>query len=313
MTLVAFNATAESADLITDTWSYALSAQTLGHVSKVMAIPHLDTVVTTQGDGEAGIAWKLGIQRLAEDVPGFDELVTAAPKALHLLWTGRQVATNTRNRSTPGATYSLTPSVAFIIGYSASQERFRAVGFASDTDFEPFEVEGLHVMPSPFSMRPSDLELNRFVDAVSQDTRPGDAENLAVLRALPPRPAAPTTPLEWAALAMQARQDRSIDATVSTRLKVLVGGELWHTNVQRGAIFQARTLTFNDSGDELAAIMAGTLHPLGQQGPCPCWSGQRYMDCCLAKIADDPCLCGSRQALKACCSVRAERPALLPA
>jgi len=45
-------------------------------------------------------------------------------------------------------------------------QSFVAVGFASDHDFEPRPVSGLHVQPAPFHLTPSTLELERAMVAL---------------------------------------------------------------------------------------------------------------------------------------------------
>lgn len=304
MTLVAFNVGVDGADLVTDTCSYNPNWRHFGRLSKVVTLPHLETVVVTQGDSRVGKLWKDAASVVSEDAADFDELVRELGERLAVLWDVRRSEVDADNAVT-GGTFSLSPSVAFCIGYSPSRARFRAVAIAADDGCRPVDVDGMFVIPSPFCFRFSDLELNRYVADIATGPRPGDEANLAALKGLPRAAGAPATPEEWAALALLARRDRTLTATTSTRLKVFVGGELWHTRLERGLIVQARTLTFDDEGEEMAAITAGTLHPLGQTGPCPCGSAKTYLECCLVGHGDEPCSCGSGTSFGACCSLAA--------
>ena len=286
MTLVAFVARDDSADIITDTLSYTRNGRHIGKATKVVTIPHLETAIATQGDLRTGHEWMHTARSLAGDVADFDELVAGVGAGF------------ARTRPSPPC-----PTVAFCVGYSPTSARFRAVAVGTDTGFEPVAVEGLFVIPTPFAFRPSEVELARYITDVESGPRPGDEENLELLRAFPPVQGSPGSPEEWVGLALAARRDRSLRATPSSRLKVFVGGELWHTRLERGLIVQSRTHVFDDAGEEFAAIMKGTEHPLGQLGPCPCGSGESYLECCLAAHVDEPCACGSGVAFGNCCSV----------
>lgn len=306
MTLIAFTTGPNQAEIITDTWTYEGTGRTLGHGSKVHPIPHLDMVVMSQGDARFGHLAKFAMTVLLSAT--FDELVTHARPTLLSAWDAcfEEVKADNADHATA---FALPPSAVFLVGYSHERARFRAVGYSTHNAFIPFDIEGLHVMPAPFTVRPSDVELARFRAEVNKAPRSNDAANLAHLESLPRTLPAPETAEEWVALAMQARQDRSVSVAVNTRLKVFVGGDLHLTRLERGLVSTTRLLSFNDRGEELAAIMAGTLHPFGQAGPCTCGSGARYVDCCLAEIAGEPCLCGSTRPLAECCMLSpAEAP-----
>jgi uncharacterized protein YchJ len=81
--------------------------------------------------------------------------------------------------------------------------------------------------------------------------------------------------------------------------------------VRRGEATNRRVYTFDDSGPEFACMMAGSLHPISQAGPCECNSGRRFVDCCLAAIHAEPCPCQSGQTFARCCSITADDSAVL--
>jgi hypothetical protein len=50
MTLIAFACREHEATIVTDTLAYRSGCASIGHTSKVLALPHLDAVVAGQGD-----------------------------------------------------------------------------------------------------------------------------------------------------------------------------------------------------------------------------------------------------------------------
>lgn len=289
MTLIAIAAAEDRASILTDTWSYTRSGRDLGRASKVLPVPHLEMVTVTQGDCSFGRLWSSIVPQMAQDVADFDGFLAAGVS---------QVLRDAY--AFAGGEARVGEVAVFVVGWSPTASRFRAVGYSSYDGFAEFELQGLFVHPSPLSLRPHDLELARFDADVAKAPRPGDAENRAVLTSLPTPTRAPASPEEWAQLALEARQ-RSYLA-VSTRLKVFVGGSAMLTELERGFVGTAKLFDFDDSAEEMARIMNGTLHPIGQAGPCPCGSGERYRDCCIAKALDETCYCGSGETLGACCA-----------
>lgn len=289
MTLIAFATNGETADIITDSLIYTYGGSELRHGTKQLPLPHLDTVILTQGDSVFGDNFKghiLTMSRLAVD---FDDLVNHVREEMRRVW---QFARDNASAHGP------SDSTAFLVGYSPARGAFAGYGFASETDFEPWLVDGLHVMPSPISYRPSRLELDRMATVLT-------ARELQLLRNRP-QPQAPLDEEEWAGLAMLAREQRAC-MPASTGIKVFVGGSVLHTHLERGYSETTVIHTFDDSGAELQRMVSGTHHPQGQLGSCECGSGARYLDCCLAEHLDEPCLCGSARPFRDCCMVGAQR------
>jgi hypothetical protein len=297
MTLIAFSTNKNRADILTDSWSYSGGGRRIGSDSKVHSIPHLDAAHAVQGSCEFEALWNLGAIALAMHVGSFDGFVQEAGPYLRAAWG------DVRERPR-------TPSFVSIIGYSPEESRFRAYQFDSDSDFERQALgEAPFCIPSPTDVRPSDLELARLKGSLCAGQSESDkAEILTVFEGWHQKPVliAPTTVKGWVRLGKHARESRAL-VSASSGLKVFVAGDLFHAVLKRGEFSQSRVHTFNDRGAEFAQLVAGTLHPISQYGPCGfCDSGRPFVDCHLASFATQPCPCGSDKPFEACCSVRAE-------
>ena len=293
MTLVAFSVNKNRADILTDTWSYSAGGRRIASDSKVHSIPHLDMAYATQGSCEFASLWGLEATARAMHVGSFDGFVAEAGPYLLEAWN----AVVERER---------TPSVVFLIGYSPEDSRFRAYQFASDSGFERQDVEAPFIIPAPTDIRPSELELARIKGSFTGAS--DETEILALFEEWHQKPGlvAPTTVKGWVQLGKHARESRAM-MHARTNLKVFVAGDLFHAVLKRGELTTSRVHRFNDSGAEFAQLVAGTLHPISQYGPCSfCDSGRPYVDCHLASFATQPCLCGSGKPFQDCCSVRAE-------
>lgn len=303
MTLIAFSANKNRADILTDTWSYTDGGRQIGSDSKVHAISHLDMAFAVQGSCEFEALWNLGAIALAMHVGSFDGFVQEAGPYLRAAW--GDVTDPAR-----------TPSVVFVLGYSPEESRFKAYQFDSGSDFERQDLEAPFIIPAPGDIRPSELELARLKGSLLAGQSESDrAEILATLENWHQVPVlvAPTTVKGWVHLGKHARESRAM-APAGSGIKVFVAGDLFHAVLKRGEFTTSRVHRFNDSGAEFAQLVSGTLHPISQYGPCGyCDSGRPYVDCHLASIATQPCPCGSDKPFEACCSVRAnetvERPA----
>jgi len=290
MTLIAFSTNNNRADILTDTWAYSHGGRYISRESKVYPIPHLDMAYTSQGDCEFRLQGSLLATALAMDTPTFDDFTQEARPLFQEAW------------KTVAERPAIEPSVVFVIGYSPDAGRFRAYQFASDSDFERRDVDAPFIIPTPFDTQPSELEWARLEDFFG-----ANSSSFAALQSWHQRPAlvAPTTVKGWVQLGKHARASRAM-VSARTGAKVFVAGDLFHTVLKRGEFRTSRVHTFNDSGPEFAQLVAGTLHPVSQYGPCTCDSGRPYIDCCLAPYATQPCTCGSGKPFQACCSVRAE-------
>jgi SEC-C motif len=297
MTLIAFSTSKNRADILTDSWSYSAGGRRIGSDSKVHSIAHLDAASATQGSCEFDALWHLGVSAMAMHVGSFDGFVQEAGPYLRVAWG------DVRERDR-------TPSFVSIIGYSPEESRFKAYQFDSDSDFERQDVEQAFIIPAPVDIRPSDLELARLKGSLLAGQSESDrAEILTVFEDWHQRPGliAPTTVKGWVQLGKHARASRALAPSVTSGLKVFVAGDLFHAVLKRGEFTTSRVHRFNDSGAEFAQLVAGTLHPVSQYGPCSfCDSGRPYVDCHLASRATQPCPCGSGKPFQACCSVRAD-------
>jgi hypothetical protein len=298
MTLIAFSANKNRADILTDSWSYSGGGRLIGSDSKVHAISHLDMAHATQGSCVFEALWNLGAIGLAMHVGSFDGFVQEAGPYLRKAWNG------------VGERDQREPSVVFVLGYSGEESRFRAYQFDSGSDFERQDLEAPFIIPTPGDIRPSELELARLKGSLLAGQSESDrAEILTILENWHQKPGlvAPTTVKGWVQLGKHARESRAM-APADSNLKVFVAGDLYHAVLKRGEFTTTRVHRFNDSGAEFAQLVAGTLHPISQYGPCGfCDSGRPYVDCHLDSFfVTQSCPCGSDKPFQACCSVRAE-------
>lgn len=301
MTLIAFAAGKHTAAIITDTGAYTRGTRHVTtHRHKAVTLPGIDAAVVTQGSSGFGDLWQGLARVLADQSAGFDEFEDHASGAIPALWAELQEQVAQQNAA-DGAQGRLANSIAFHVGYSARAGRFVAHQYASDDGFTRRDLTGLHVQPSPLRTRPSNVELQRLEEhfRVNFD----DASPVRPLRSLP-RPKVPRTPEQWAKLARTVRRDRAL-APVYSGFKTIVCGDVILTRLAVGSVTQGVVHTFDDDGDEFATMVASTLHPIAQEGPCECGSRRRFVDCCLDEIAAQTCPCGSGKPFAQCCSVLA--------
>jgi hypothetical protein len=299
MSLIALHADQHGAQVMTDTLSYTVTARHLRQATKVFALPHLDAAVLAHGGTrEFSNFWAVHAS-LRAGATTFDELTDTAPAALSDLWREIEQMTEHRN-AIYGARSTVPRAIALAAGYSQRHQRFRALAYQSDGAFEPVELHGLWVIPSPLDVRPSEIEQARLEETFQQ--LHGGTYAVRALARLP-EPAVPVTDGDWTALARDVRQQRAVEADLYSGLKMYIGGDALLTRLERGQQTTRRLLTFDDSGPEFEQMMAGSLHPAGQLGPCPCGDGGRFRDCCLTELNDQPCPCGSARTFADCCLV----------
>lgn len=306
MTLIAFAARRDRAEIITDTRTYNHVATQMGHTSKVMLLPHLDAAMLAQGSTGFERRWHMQALYLAQKTADFDDFTRQAPEHLAYVWREMSEDLDAENIG-HGRTASIANSVVFLIGYSPEHQTFKAYGYASDFDFEPMDLAGLYVMPSPLDSRPGDLELHRLRAHLEAVHGAEGAQVVNTLAQQRPRPV-PRRVEQWVDLAKAVRRDRAL-ADLYSGFKTYVGGDVIHTTLRVGEAANRQIHRFNDSGAEFARMMAGSLHPVSQLAACDCGSGDRYVDCCLAAIAEEPCPCQSGTTFAHCCSVDAVQPA----
>jgi len=299
MTMIGCVAGEDSAQIITDGLMYKRSGRhVLPAPVKTVALPGMPAVVACQGNPRFYEWWLWAAPDIAAQVDDFDEFTEAAdgilPGALNEL---KKVHDSVPDH----ALSSVIESIAFHVGWSPRAGRFVAYAYASDFGFQRIRIDGLHIQPTPFAYRPGVIEHLR-ASLVCQAVT-GNIQPIALWAQQPPPPVPATVP-EWVELAKQVRRSRALNNDVSA-LKVFVGGDVELTTVIRDGVTTEVVHTFDDP-DEFRVMVAGTLHPFAQEGPCPdCDSGQRWIDCHLAEQADQPCWCGSGETLAECCSIYA--------
>lgn len=300
MTLIAIGTHRDRVEIISDTLAYTTSGSVLSHSSKLLAIPHLDTVVATQGSTDFGHQAKSITWQIASQVPTFDVLLEALPDELRTLW-----------HEDPATSRLDGMSTVLLAGYSPAAGRFASFGLASDLkDFDPFPLGSLWCTPTPRSHRPTPLDARRLRAAFIRDGMSAhDARTVLDDWLARPPAARPSTQAEWLDLALKIRDQCTINTGDAP--KTLTGGSLEHARLERGA-FTTRTVhTFDDSPETMLKIFTGTHHPIGQLADCWCGSGEAFLDCHLAPHIDGPCGCLSGRPFRNCCAVR--EPAVVTA
>lgn len=260
MTLIAFNAEADAAHIMTDTLSYLPTGRRMGVASKIDLMPHADAAMLSQGPGSLSAAWRYTLAVSGQDAASIDDLDGLATELLPPLWD--QLVEQEPFPDDVGA-----DAIVFHIGYSPAHGRMKAYSYPSNLGFARQDVsDGAYIIPTPVSNPP---------DPVSDD--------------------------DWRDLALTLRRERAL-ADITTRLKVLIGGDVLLTRMEPGAVTQRRIHTFDDRPDspEFQQMVAGTLHPVAQLGPCLCGS-DRIQALCHAIPDDRDCPCGSGHPHGGCC------------
>lgn len=290
MTLIAIACKGDTAEILYDSLAYTQNLGKIGHTSKCMVLPHLDAAILSQGDGVFGIEAKSVLAQSSALVDDLDQILAAAPEALRQLYAD---LASVRPEIT-------SPSTVFLVGWSGSANRFQAHYLAFEDQFEPTPIDGLHVMPAPFTERPSALELNRLKAAyVGQE-----GSNFWTGWAAMPEPLIPDTVDDWERVGERAR-----DRALIEHCRTLVGGRLFFTRLELGSSTTTELLEFDDP-HEFERIVRGSQHPIAQQMPCSCGSGKTFLDCCLAEHYADghPCDCGSGKSFVECCKALPTAP-----
>jgi hypothetical protein len=289
MTLIAFVCKDDKAEILTDSLAYTRNLANLGSSNKVALLPNLDAAIMTNGDGVFGghvKAMALTTTGLLTDHT-FDGLTREIQPALQDFW--RQVSET--------AKAFVFDSTVFLVGYSADAGHFTSYLYASGHDFEPEPVEGLYLSPMPGKYRPSQLELDRMRLDYPDDPA---ATALDEWAAQPECPVPGEDLSDWVRLGLESRYSRAVQDFG----KVLVGGSLYFTRLERGLSMTSQIYDFDDTGDELLALVGYSQHPVAQKRPCWCGSGKRHLDCHLAEFLDEPCGCGRDLVFRDCCMVR---------
>jgi hypothetical protein len=293
MTLIGIATYGKYAEFITDELSYTTSLSSLGKTTKSRILSHIDTAVITQGGVQFGRVAEAAMGVLAEECANLDSLVADAPETLRTIW-----------HAEPG--HDTHDGTVFLVGYSAEREAFAAFAFCAErNEFEPEELVAPHVMPAPFAVAPSLIELDRLMSQVGP--RVSDKYRNALSETWTTRPAfrAPRNKDEWRTVAKQCREQRALDPGA---IRTLVGGNVHHTRISRGKSSTNVIHTYDDSGAEFQKMIAHSAHPQAQLGACPCDSGRTYRECCLVEFLDEACSCGSGDTFGQCCALDVAPP-----
>lgn len=286
MTLIAFATYGDHAELIADTAGYTSGGRRFGHSTKFDVLAHIDAVLATGGDHQFGVLAKSSVGTAV--LHDFDSLATnEAPGLLREAW-----------QASDAEKYGNDGNV-FLIGYSVAAGEFVAYRYLAEHDFEQEPVAGLHILPAPLSVRPQDFELARMR---ALNLPEGFEEGVFTPWEQKPEAKAPTDLTGWWDIASAVRLHRAMNPPP---LKVFVAGKLLHCRIERGAAKVITLREFDDRGEELDQLVAGTLHPRAQMGPCACGSGKPALECHLAQIADDECCCGygEGKTFRECCMI----------
>jgi hypothetical protein len=303
VTLIAFHAHQDGAEVMTDTLAYDHVARHVSETTKVLALPSLDAVTMIQGSTIFGQGWFDHAQDLAADVDTLDEFLGRVRKALVALWADLS-ADVAWQRTRP-----LSRSAVFVIGPSERLGRYVATLFASADEFVPHRHDGLFVLPSPLTMRPSQFELDRLDGHLAQHLGLAAPAAADMLRRLPdaPEPAG-WSAADWRRLALSCHRDRAL-VDLYSGLKTYVGGDVVLTHLAAGMIESEVLHRFPTDGPEWEAMLRYSLHPIGQLGPCSCpegdAEGRPAIECCLPDLFERPCPCGSGETFAGCCKVAA--------
>lgn len=159
-------------------------------------------------------------------------------------------------------------------GWSPAARSFRALVFASDRMFDPFEPVGVFSQPGPLDAQPSELEEEQYRRLGSLRER----SEAAWFAGRPPLQA-PRNTADWVQLGRRVREQRALIVAGAHGLKVAVGGALHLTTLKLGEQTTRRVHRFDDTGDQLARLVAGTRYPVAMAAPCECGSGRLMAGC----------------------------------
>lgn len=252
MTLIAFATYGDRAEFITDTVSYTANVSELGSCTKALTFPHIDAAVLAQGDSQFCDDAKATALKASAHFEGFDALVESAPAWLRSVWSSHQ------------AGGPLDDTTVILLGWSERERAFVAWQFASEHDFQPVNVSGLWVWPTPWTAHPTDLESVRLVKFGKRRPNPQNYRDAAESWMRASELASPASASEWHDLAIQVREQRALEEFS----RVIVAGDVFHTVMRRGETATKRIHRYDDTGDELSTMVTGTQHPVSQAAPC---------------------------------------------
>ncbi|MCD4525242.1 hypothetical protein [Nocardioides sp. cx-173] len=308
MTFLGVACKGDQAEIVCDTASYLPNARRFARTSKVITVPHLSAAVTASGDGEFTVVAKmLAVARSSEEGMTFDVWADEMADEMRGVW-----KTLGEQRSAAGRAEIAMICHLIVVGFSERAGEFVAYLHSSGRDFTPTPITGVHLQPMPVSYR-ADEETADFLTQQAPNFPQVDADMIKEARqawlAQPLAPV-PNSVGEWVVLAELAREERSLKGPFG---RVYVAGDLLHTRLGVGWTSTQKVWSFDDEGDELARMVAGSEHPASQLGPCQCGSGKTFLDCHLAEHLDTPCRCESGRPFRDCCMVSPTEQAMVKA
>ncbi|TFF10551.1 hypothetical protein [Cellulosimicrobium funkei] len=299
--LYADSTAGDCAFILTDTWSYSPAVRHMGISDKCRVYPSRRLAVAIQGNSAFASWWCAAIEELGSASVDLDTLNLHGPETLRAGWQGH-----------PGA----GDTIIVHVGWSEAAGRFTTTVLDSRHDFDPEPYEGVFVHPTPIGYKFSPNELERaekdHLAALAGDISPERAQmheqNMEMVRAGDlPIPSLPDN-ANHVSFAEFVRDNRSRKAA-HTMHHVLVGGSLYCTMLAYDGVQVVKLHDFPDD----PAVLAGTLHPVTQHGPCRCGSGKEWIDCHGALELDDPCRCKSGSRFRDCCAVLNDHARRMPA
>lgn len=282
MTLIGFATYGDHAECITDTAFYTRNVEKLGLTTKHMTLNHLDAVLLNQGDSDFGDYAQVSTRKLADMCSTFDDLAARMQANLSAVHADLELPEDRE-------------ATLFLVGYSEAAGEFVGYVYAPEQQFKPLKVRQW-LMPTPWTLRPSGLELRRVRSDLGGRASWAEVEPRWTTQ---PTMTAPASVEEWVDLAVTAHRQRTLDHYS----RVMVLGDLVHTRLERGTVTTKRVHTFTHTDEEFRSIVAETRHPLGQMQACWCESGQTFRDCHLRPFWNDPCGCFSGRTFYECCMV----------
>lgn len=253
MTLIAFAATPDRVDVLSDTLYVDADDAGRGftYAPKTIELPNWHGVVA--GTGAVTLFSRYLVHLVTMEATDLDDCAARSVEPLRRLWAD---------------TLKVRPAVpthVYLIGWSAEQERTTgwvlSIDETTEREWRPWRVIG-GTFDVPWM-------LSLTTDAYDETTD-----------------SAPVTDAEWIDVFSNVRRAASVDRPPDQR--ILVGGDVTRTTITAAGVEQRTIHTFDDTGAEWAAMLAGTHHAdgpahkwtgVGRNDPCPCRSGRKWKHC----------------------------------
>lgn len=290
MTLIAYALRPESVDIVTDSLSYNDGAVTLGYTepkSLGHALTDAPVAIACAGAVVMSDAYEAAVTGAASrgELVDVDELALWTPEVARHCW-----QLSVERRTAFGCREPDTGSTIFAAGWSQRRGRMAVYQFRSGkADWAGTEILEDLEMQHDMWTKADEIGLDLGKHGI---TRPSAVDRHwfytpfpEARYSVPDQDAMPDTDTDWAALAARVRVEQ-IARPVEHR--TLVGGAVHRTTITRDAVTQNVIYAYDDTGDEWAALLAGSLNPagapykwtgVGRNEPCPCGTGVKYKHC----------------------------------